>query len=185
MEEEKITLDSKTFKTLASETRINILKSLDRRRKTLSELSKESGMSVSTIKEHLDNLALAELVVQKDEGHKWKYYELTRKAKSILHPDMTKIWIIVVTSSIAVIGIIYDFAQRFFSFAMGGSVFRAPLLAANTASEAAQKAAETDLVQQTIQTTPFLHILGLVVLSIIIGFAVGYGFYKKKRTTVI
>jgi hypothetical protein len=143
-------------------------------------------MSVSTIKEHLDNLALAELVVQKDEGHKWKYYELTRKAKSILHPDMTKIWIIVVASSIAVIGIIYDFAQRFFSFAMGGAVRSpAPFLTTNTASEAAQKAAETDLVQQTIQTTPFLHITALVVISIIIGFAVGYGFYVKRKATVI
>ena len=51
--EEKITIDRKTFKTLASDTRVGLLKSLNVRRKTLSELSREHRMSVSTIKEHL------------------------------------------------------------------------------------------------------------------------------------
>jgi len=102
-EKEKITLDKKTFKTLASDTRIGILKSLGVRRKTLSELAKEYGMSVSTIKEHLDNLAGAELVVQKDEGHKWKYYELTRKGKAVLNPEEKKIWILLSLSALAVL----------------------------------------------------------------------------------
>jgi len=102
-EEEKITIDRKTFKTLASDTRIGILKSLKVRRKTLSELAKEHSMSVSTIKEHLENLVAAGLIVQIDDGHKWKYYELTRKGSAVLNPEERKVWIMLSLSAIAVL----------------------------------------------------------------------------------
>jgi len=44
-DEEKITLDRQTFKILASDTRVDILKSLKVRRKTLSELSKGDAVT--------------------------------------------------------------------------------------------------------------------------------------------
>jgi len=50
-------------------------------------------MSVSTIKEHLDNLESVDLVKQIDEGYKWKYYELTKKGRNIICPSETRIWI--------------------------------------------------------------------------------------------
>jgi DNA-binding transcriptional ArsR family regulator len=84
MAEEKITLDREAFRSLASGTRISILKSLDQRRKMLTELAKELDMSPSTVKEHMDSLRKAGLVILKDDGHKWKYYELTRNGKNIL-----------------------------------------------------------------------------------------------------
>ncbi len=43
--EDKITLDRESFRTLASKTRVDILKSLDRRRKMLAELSRQFRMS--------------------------------------------------------------------------------------------------------------------------------------------
>ena len=92
--EDKITLDRESFRTLASKTRVNILKSLDSRRKMLSELAKQFGMSPSTIKEHMDNLSRAGLVVQIDDGHKWKYYELTPKGREIVNPTGTRIFVI-------------------------------------------------------------------------------------------
>ncbi len=102
--EEKITLDRETFKALASDSRVNILKSLHRRRKTLTELSKQFGIAPSTVKEHLDSLSGAGLVIQKDEGHKWKYYELTQKGRSVVAPSETKIWIVL---SIASVGLFF------------------------------------------------------------------------------
>ena len=111
--EDKITLDRDAFKVLASDTRINILKSLKIQRKTLSELAKEFEMSVSTVKEHLDNLVGAELIAQKDDGHKWKYYDLTRKGKNILNPGETKIWVLLSMSALAATGITYDMISRF------------------------------------------------------------------------
>lgn len=85
--EEKIVLDSKSFEALAAGTRVRILKSLLSRRKTLSEIAKEFGMSVSGLKEHFDVLLDAGLVVKVDDGHKWKYYELTDKGRSIVTPN--------------------------------------------------------------------------------------------------
>jgi len=110
-EEEKITLDKQAFKALASDTRIGMLKSLNVRRKTLSELAKEHGMSVSTVKEHLDNLVRAGLIVQKDEGHKWKYYELTRSGKAVLNPEEKKIWIMLSVSLLALLATGIDMAS--------------------------------------------------------------------------
>lgn len=84
---DKITIDRKSLFALASETRIKILKKIDSRRMTLTELSKELNLSKVTVKEHLDKLVEAGLVRKVDEGRKWVYYELTKKGKSILHPE--------------------------------------------------------------------------------------------------
>lgn len=128
-EDEKITIDRKTFKTLASDTRIGILKSLGRRRKTLSELAKEHKMSVSTVKEHLDNLVGAELIVQIDDGHKWKYYELTRKGRAVLNPEEKKIWILLSLSLLAIVAAASDAISGVISrifFAFSSNAARAP-----------------------------------------------------------
>ena len=47
-EEERVTLDSSSFKALASETRVLILKELDKKRCTASEIAKSLGISVQT-----------------------------------------------------------------------------------------------------------------------------------------
>jgi DNA-binding transcriptional ArsR family regulator len=170
--DEKITLDRETFKTLASNTRVNILKSLSRRRKMLTEISKEFGMSPSTIKEHLDNLSRADLVIQKDDGHKWKYYELTRKGKNVLNPGENKIWIILTLSLLAIVVTAWDFGQR--TLSMGFSAIRGEDMLADAAQEI--------LTSPTTQTAiiPYWHILAFVVFAIILGISVGYLLGKKK-----
>ncbi|NOQ38327.1 helix-turn-helix domain-containing protein [archaeon] len=70
-----------TFKALGSKTRLSLIKHLSRRRMTLSELSKCTGLHVSSVKEHLDLLEGAGIVVRHDEGYKWKYYSLTPAAR--------------------------------------------------------------------------------------------------------
>jgi DNA-binding transcriptional ArsR family regulator len=89
MDEDKIILDKKSFGALAVDSRVNILKALKERRKTLSELSDELGLSVSSTKEHLGKLVDAELIIKVEDGHKWKYYELTRKGEKLVSPDQT------------------------------------------------------------------------------------------------
>lgn len=100
MEEEKVTLDRKSFEALAVDSRVRILKSLKERRKTLSELANESGMSVSGVKEHLETLEGASLVKKIDDGHKWKYYELTKKGSEIVAPKELRVWIILSISTV-------------------------------------------------------------------------------------
>ncbi|MFP4656337.1 MAG: winged helix-turn-helix domain-containing protein, partial [Candidatus Woesearchaeota archaeon] len=95
LDDEKIVLDRAAFRALASDTRVRILKELDERRKTLTEISESVGLAVATVKEHMASLSSSGLVEVKDEGRKWKYYELTNKGKAILYPERKKIWVMV------------------------------------------------------------------------------------------
>jgi predicted transcriptional regulator len=103
MEEDKIVLDRKSFEALAVDSRVKILKSLKERRKTLSEIAKEQGMSVSGTKEHLETLEKVGLIEKKDDGHKWKYYELTKKGSDIVGPRELRVWILLSLSALALI----------------------------------------------------------------------------------
>ena len=103
MPEEKIVLDRRSFEALAVDSRVRILKSLKERRKTLSEISQEQGMSVSGVKEHLENLEAAGLIKKIDDGHKWKYYELTRKGSDIVAPKELKVWILLSASMLGLV----------------------------------------------------------------------------------
>ncbi len=177
--EDKITLDRESFRSLASDTRISILKSLDRRRKTLTELSKEFRMSPSTVKEHMDKLCTANLTVQIDEGHKWKYYELTRKGKNILHPEDTKIWILLSISALAMISILYDMWQR----SAGGMMMAAREAA--TAGESLDKIAAPAAAEAAVQTAgralPYYHIAGLIIFAVILGSCIAYMAISRKK----
>lgn len=58
-------------------TRKRLLISLEKRRKTLTELSREVGLRLPTVKKHLAILEENGAIVKIDEGYKWKYYQLT------------------------------------------------------------------------------------------------------------
>jgi len=172
--DEKITLDRESFKVLASESRINILKSLKRQRKTLSELAKEFEMSVSTVKEHLDNLVQVDLISQIDDGHKWKYYELTRKGKDILNPGETKIWVLLSVSAIAAAGITYDMISRFAQ--------PAPMLAGRGVEKAFDVVAETmPQAAAPAMSIPWFHIAFLTASVVLFGITLGYFLAIRKR----
>jgi DNA-binding transcriptional ArsR family regulator len=177
MAEDKITLDRKTFRSLASDTRISILKSLDRRRKMLAELSKELGMSPSTVKEHMDSLRHAGLVVLKDDGHKWKYYELTRDGKSILHPGETRIWVILSLSGLAFLVTAYDMLTG--SLMSAGSLFKSGAPDALMQAEREAAATAAPLAGPAAQL-PYFSIMGLVLFGAIFALALGYYLGTRK-----
>jgi DNA-binding transcriptional ArsR family regulator len=187
--EDKITLDRESFKSLASDTRIAIIKSLDRRRKMLTELSKEMGMSPSTVKEHMDNLCKADLTVQIDDGHKWKYYELTGKGKHVLHPEETKIWILISISAFAMVGIFYDMITRNAGTMLKSFQSATPLAgeagdAVAAGSEALAPAAGAGSEIAAISpalSLPYLHIIGLIIFSILIGASIAFLALNRKK----
>ncbi len=132
MDEDKIILDKQSFEALAVDTRIKILKSLRERRKTLSEISEEQKMSPSGIKEHLETLENAGLVVKKDDGHKWKYYELTKKGAQIVAPKELRVWIMLSISMIALAGAMLAIMYSGSPFGFG-SPAASPQVASNSA----------------------------------------------------
>ena len=108
--EQQVILDDKSFKALSAESRVSILKNLQERRMTLSELSKRLHLETSTVKEHCTVLEHADLVTLIDEGRKWKYYELTIKGKKVLMPSFmeeVKVLIVLCIGLIIFGGIIF------------------------------------------------------------------------------
>ena len=88
----KVTLDMNTFKALASDTRLDILKALDGKRMSLKDICTKTKLNKATLHEHLVKLNEAGLVKKKErEGHKWVYYKLTWKGECLLHPENTRI----------------------------------------------------------------------------------------------
>ena len=111
--EDKITIDRQTFKALAADTRVEILKLLEKRRHTQSELSSSLNLSVPTVKEHLEALEKAALVKKFEEGYKWKYYGLTEKSKCLLDPERKKVWILLASLLVSVAAGIFAFSSNF------------------------------------------------------------------------
>jgi len=91
LEGPRVTLDQASFRALASEVRVEVLKRLDERRMTVTDLANALQLSKPTLLEHLEKLQTAELVKRIDEGRKWIYYELTGRGKKILHPERVTI----------------------------------------------------------------------------------------------
>ncbi|MBS3778392.1 MAG: winged helix-turn-helix transcriptional regulator [Candidatus Thermoplasmatota archaeon] len=107
----KVTLNRNAFKALASDTRLEIIRTLDGQKMSLTELSKKTSLNKATLHEHLNKLTEAGLVKRiQREGHKWVYYKLSWKGESLLHPENTKI---VVVFAAAFTALIAGFIQMY------------------------------------------------------------------------
>lgn len=101
----KITLDAETFKALASSTRLTVLRALDQRRKTLTELARDLDLNKATVHEHLQLLTAADLIRKRDdEGRKWIYYELTWRGQRLMHPQETTTFNVLLGLGVAAAG---------------------------------------------------------------------------------
>jgi DNA-binding transcriptional ArsR family regulator len=80
----KVVLDEAVIKALASDTRIKILKALNERNKTLSEISRELNFSKPTLLDHLKLLNHCALIakIERPES-KFVYYTLTQTGRGI------------------------------------------------------------------------------------------------------
>ena len=88
----KVTLDLNAFKALASETRLDILRTLDGKKLSLNDISATTKLHKVTLHEHLTKLNEAGLIKRKErKGHKWVYYKLSWKGESLLHPENTRV----------------------------------------------------------------------------------------------
>ena len=194
MEETKIVLDASTFKALASGTRVSILKTLEQRRHTQSELAAVLDMSIPTIKEHLLEMETAGLVKRNEEGRKWIYYSLTEKSKCILDPERKRLWIVLGFFLLSAVGAVVSLGKYFSQSALqAGNVLAesAPrLMAAKTAAfDAAEEAVATqtalDATNVITTSTPLTNYLPyimtfFVVVSLVL-LVLSIYYLKKSR----
>jgi len=118
----KVTLDMTSFKALASDTRLDILRALDGKKMNLSEICKATKLNKATLHEHLQKLHEAGLVKKNErEGHKWVYYKLSWKGEGLLHPENTRIVVMFTATFVALaVGVI-----QLFQYVKGQVVMRA------------------------------------------------------------
>ncbi|MBP2144772.1 DNA-binding transcriptional ArsR family regulator [Methanofollis sp. W23] len=95
---QNILLNRETLEVLASEQRVQIMKHLDEKRMTLTELSQEMQCAKSTVHHHVEKLMASGLITDIDEGHRWIYLELTLKGRMILHPSEKTRIVLLLTS---------------------------------------------------------------------------------------
>ena len=92
------TIDKPMIDTLSSDTRIAILSSLRERKKTNAELSKELSLKPSTIHHHMERLKESGLIVSKEDGRKWVYYDLSHFGKAIFDTNEKMKFSVVISS---------------------------------------------------------------------------------------
>lgn len=190
--EDKITLDRESFKALAADTRVRILKFLYKRRHMQAELATSLGMSEPAVKQHLTAMKKAGLVVRKDEGRKWKYYELTNKGKAILDPEQKRIWIVLAIFVLSVVGGVTGYIRTLLGPLYAGtatqvstaesalSVKPAETIAVSASAPAANDAAEVLAVAEPATGIPIGIILIVIWLLILLAI-MGYSMYKRKK----
>ncbi len=173
---EKIELDRTSFKALASDTRIRIIKKLHEKDKRITDLSKDLDLTKPTISEHLKKLEASNLVQRKSEqkARKRVYYGLTEKSKSLLEPKFTRnVKILLGLSIISFIGGLTKFYQSINTKTGGDSqigVMNTPEY--STAST----------IDKLIQNPPWLGIILLITTLTFITVTAWY--YKNKTPTI-
>ncbi|OIO27321.1 hypothetical protein COX86_01640 [Candidatus Micrarchaeota archaeon CG_4_10_14_0_2_um_filter_60_11] len=100
----EVTLDRDSFKALASEKRVQLLKALLERGKTASELARETAVSVQAAAMHLEKIEAAGLIERRRNG-KWVYYDLTGKGRGVLEPAAGhRVWLTLSLGALLAVG---------------------------------------------------------------------------------
>ena len=91
----RVELDKKALFALASDTRLEILKTLNPMRRTITQLAEALEIDKAAVFRHIKKLEEGEFV-KRYEDHGFIYYGLTWKARDILDPkENTKIVILI------------------------------------------------------------------------------------------
>jgi len=94
----RVELDKKSIMALASDTRMEILKSLLHMRRTVSQLSETLDIDKAAVHRHLKKMEDGGLV-KRDEDHGFVYYGLTWKARDLLSPNENTRIVILLSAS--------------------------------------------------------------------------------------
>lgn len=103
----RVELDKKSLFALASDTRLEILRSLQPMRRTVSQLSDSLGIDKAAVYRHLKKMEDGGLV-KRFEDHGFVYYGLSWKARDLLSPsENTRIIVLLSSSWLLVLAIVF------------------------------------------------------------------------------
>ncbi len=108
------TNNNKLIKVLSSDIRRDILKKLNTRNKTVSELSRELKIGKSTLFYNISMLLETSLVKKLENGNEFVYYEITDSAKELFDSkEKIKFTILLTSTIIAFLGGIVSIYRSF------------------------------------------------------------------------
>ena len=162
-------LGSREIKALSSDTRVMMLKSLGVRRKMPSELAREFSMAPSTIVEHLAVLERSGLIKRIETGHKWKYYELSEKGRSLVRPKFPVQFVVMLSLGVlltigGLAGMLLDYQPVLQMSETAGMPVQA---LCDTAKLAAPQA--TTIIDKEANRMAYAVLLGMVLILIALG----------------
>ncbi len=103
----RVELDKKSIFALASDTRLEILKSLNPMRRTVTQLSEELKIDKGAVHRHLKKMEEGGLV-KRFEDHGFVYYGLTWKARDLVAPNENT-RVVIVLSSVWILSLLVVF----------------------------------------------------------------------------
>ena len=115
----RVELDKKSLFALASDTRVDILKSLQPMRRTVTQLAESLGIDKAAVHRHLKKLEEGGLV-RRYEDHGFVYYGLSWKARDLMSPTENTKVIVLLSSSWILILIAAFLVLATFSSGFGG-----------------------------------------------------------------
>ena len=117
----RVELNKKSLFALASDTRLDILRSLQPMRRTVSQLAEALQIDKAAVYRHLKKMEEGELV-KKYEDHGFVYYGLTSKARDLMSPnENTRIVILLSSTWIFVAAVVVMLLFAFASQGLGGT----------------------------------------------------------------
>lgn len=148
-----------TIKVLASDTRLEILKVLVKRRKIAADIAKMLDLAPSTVNEHMKILEEAGLIKRKDTGHKWIYFEVTEDGRNLVQPRSPMQFVLVLC-----LGVIMMLVGGFKNFmAAPVQTFAEPVM------EKADNVAATGGTRAVAEAAPVAGVDWFLVFVIVVG----------------
>lgn len=174
-----VEIDRSTIQALSADSRLKILKLLSMRRATGADISRELGLSPSTVNEHMKKLEASGIVLRKETGHKWVYYEPSEKGKALTHPNRNESPVQFVL--VLAIGVLLFLGGAFFSLAqrLQLSAVTQPMAEAARAAIGEKAVAGSIQAVTTAQPSSVLPAVAMLVGAVIIIVMLS-SYYRKE-----
>jgi len=184
-----VTLSHREFRALSSDTRTKILKLLEERNHTMSEISKKLGLAVPTVKQHLDMLCDAGLIEHIEDHRKWKYFSLSRKGRGIFQKnESTNILIVMAATFVALAVMLFNLVGQLgktsVPFQVSEAMSAAPLAAGKAADSALRATGTAPQAMPGAASFDPAFLSAAIVLALAVFLAYLFTRLSKKRETI-
>lgn len=170
----KVELDKKSLFALASDTRLEILKSLQPMRRTVSQLSESLNIDKAAVHRHLKKMEEGGLVTRY-EDHGFVYYGLSWKARDLLSPNENTRIVVLLSATTMLIALLGFFV------ALGLTATDTAPLLPRTLPQSPDGYESRDIIQLA-ESSPETWIVPTVLLATLAILLCSMAFRKMRRT---